>query len=140
MSAAQLPLVPTPPPEPEVDVDFWTLQGQAITGIPDWRWYALKHVDPDITLVTGGVCRVMFKSGPRKGQPNWSAMDKATERTIGIKRSDDDTFRRQWELKTGRCHVCCGRGQQFWGWSKAYGCRYRPCSRCGATGKHPVTP
>jgi hypothetical protein len=120
--------------------DFFSLIAQS-RGMPEgWRWYEAQavgsHEQPRehrAFMLRGGVPSVLFKSGPRKGQANWSKAEHQAELVITYR--DLDAFTAQWEIETGLCSKCGGSGQESAGWSKVEGAKYRDCTRCSATGK-----
>lgn len=62
--------------------DIYNYAASKRPGVPaGWRWFRLEYLDGK-TLVTGAVCTVVFKRGPRKGRPNWSKRLLDTERTL----------------------------------------------------------
>jgi hypothetical protein len=97
-----------------------------------YRWEAMPESRG--TLVTGAVAPP-YKSGPRKGQPNWQKRDLATERRIFISYDEGYAYMLEWERKTGNCAQCQGRGKRVVGWSRDGGNRYRDCGVCKGTGK-----
>lgn len=54
---------------------------------------------------------------------------------IDIREEDEEKAR--FERETGKCHRCGGDGQDWAGWNRDTGTRWRPCKRCGATGTAP---
>lgn len=46
-----------------------------------WCWYKLEAIENGV-LITGIVPTAFFRSGPRKGAPNFKKSDKTTERKI----------------------------------------------------------
>jgi hypothetical protein len=126
----------TTTPNPIDDFCLFDLQGQEVTGIPRWRAYSFRGMDPSSTLLKGAVCDVVYKSGPRKGRINWTKRDLSTEREIALSQEQVDAFGRAWEAKTGLCQRCWKTpGKVFAGWSKEKGSWSKPCPRCHATGK-----
>lgn len=123
-----------PSVKPE-SVDFISLQCQRVLGIPDWEWYSVRAVPPDVTLVEGAVCRVRYKTGSRKGANNWSKRDRSTDRTMALRSVDMARFRAEWERETGKCADCSGSAWKWCGASVGEGSRYMPCPRCKATGR-----
>lgn len=115
-------------------VDWYNLIARE-RGMPlFWRWFELRAVGPD-AVVTGAVCRVLFKSGPRNGTENWAKRDRSTERQIVITRQQLVERKAQWERETWKCSQCFGSGNEPYGWSRSEGPLTRPCSRCTATGQ-----
>lgn len=106
---------------------------------PDWRvfrWQVVGKPGPDaygVTL-TGAVVRDTYQRGPRKGTPHWGKRLRDTECAVTIPTALHKTWLAQWERDTGKCHVCKGTGQEWVGWSKEKGDKYRTCSRCDGAG------
>lgn len=97
----------------------------------DWRWCKWNAI-ADGYHVWGGVPRPK-KSGPNKGRPKWD--DPLDECLVtGREMAEAEAA---YEASTGKCRVCGGTGQQWTGWSAKSGNEYRPCTRCGATGRAP---
>ena len=118
--------------------DFYNLIARQ-RGVPEgWHWYSLNVVG-DIKdranggiLVKGAICTAVYKSGPRKGQPNWSK--RTDEREFLITTRDYDAAMAAWEAETGNCSRCGGDGQELASASSA-GSTYRACRKCNATGR-----
>lgn len=73
---------------------------------PGWRWYSLNaHKMPeDYVLVTGSVPTGVVSRGPRKGSPKWSGPGEQ----VFVRMSEVHAAQREYEERTGRCHVCQG--------------------------------
>ena len=81
-------------------------------------------------LVSLGVPRLL-KSGKRKGEKTW----KDSKDIIKCVVTEAELIAEYAEYERGgKCCACFGTGEELSGWSKA-GVKYRPCRRCGATGK-----
>lgn len=118
-------------------VDFYNLIA-AERGLPEgWRWFHVRAVDGGDSIVTGAVCTMLFKSGPRKGRPNWDKRDRSTQREIVVTREQLQERRAQWERDTGKCVQCFGTKAEFASWSSIEGTKTRPCRRCKETGVAP---
>ncbi len=77
-----------------------------------------------------------YRSGSRKGEPRFL---KGTEVYEFVTDQEVTAVALRYEQETGRCKDC--RDGQCWaGWNIETGNSYKPCGRCGATGKAPVTP
>ena len=95
----------------------------------DWKLYAVKHIDDDITLVEGAV-----PLGVRKnGLPKWPPVKDCQKVYVTMQQRDE--VARAYEASTGRCVECGGDGFVFNGWHYEKGFKYRDCTKCGATGK-----
>lgn len=101
---------------------------------PEWQVFRMRCLPPgadaEIIEVTGAIA-----PKKRSGYLNWKKRDKSTERTVYLTLTDHEQWVRDWECETGLCGECRGSKQEWAGWSKTDGHRYRPCGRCGATGK-----
>ena len=96
----------------------------------DWKWRELQAgVQGHEEEVPVGLVRVRGYVPPHKKK------DKLD--TYWIDCEKFDAWCIQWEQRTGKCHRCTGAGQEFAGWSKASGTRYRECPRCKGDGKRP---
>lgn len=104
------------------------------------RYETIGHDTPrPMFKLTGSVpSTVMFKSGPRKGQPNWKhATD---EQTVYISEPEQRAFEAAWEKETGLCKRCGDTGEELERWSTADGATYRPCTRCPRGARPAVAP
>jgi len=101
----------------------------------DWGVFRWEHMpESKGMLLTGAVAKTLYKSGKRKGTPNWKLRDTSTERRIFINYAERDAWDAQWEATTGKCSRCEGKGLTVAGWSRAEGQTYRACNTCGGTG------
>lgn len=106
-----------------------------------YRWVAFDTIAtlPDGTRqikVTIGIYLEVMKSGKRKGLTNFK---KPLERhEVIVTDKDIDDAKDRFERETGKCCVCQGNKEEVAGWGKETGTRYRPCRRCGATGRAPI--
>jgi len=57
------------------------------------------------------------------------------EKTACVTVQETDAEEARYEADTGKCSKCDGTGQQWDGWSAANGNRFKPCTKCGATGR-----
>jgi len=102
----------------------------------DWRPYKFEAVGefPNAsTLMTFAACRMKtLRSGPNKGKERreWYG----PSRQAIVTPEERDAEQRRYEKETGRCGSCDGTREEWAGWSVMEGNRYRPCTRCGATG------
>lgn len=74
---------------------------------------------------------------PRKGngRPNWKKRDRATQKIIVITIEEHDIWKKEWEIKTGKCSECEGKGEVLESISVYDGVKYRNCNKCLGTGK-----
>lgn len=123
----------------EKRVDLLTVQAREILGMPDtWHWFeweCLPERGPTQVMRVKGACAPLIERGKRKGQTNWRERDKATEREVYITPSQRQEWLAKWEVATGKCHVCQGTTQEYAGWDHIAGIKFRPCTKCNATGK-----
>lgn len=110
---------------------------------PEWDAYEFEAIgrtadqrEAKLIRVVGAVAPPKTR-GKYKGLTNWYKRDLATEKTAYFTPTEHEEWTRQWEQKTGKCSECMGRGEKIVGWSAASGKRYKPCDKCGATGKTP---
>ena len=109
---------------------------------PEWSGYEFEAIgrtasqETKLMRVKGAIAPPLTK-GKRKGQPNWSKADKTTEREAYFTPAEHDEWCRQWEIRTGLCAQCTGKGEVFARWSTTDGTTYKPCKACDATGKTP---
>ena len=110
---------------------------------PEWDAYEFEAIVRTADNSAAKLIRVVGAVAPPKtrgkykGLPNWDKRDPATEKTAYFTPEEHEEWTRQWEQKTGKCAECLGRGEKMAGWSAASGARYKPCDKCGATGKAP---
>jgi hypothetical protein len=121
--------------------DFYSEHARKIGNLPpEWKWFhieRLPHLGECQTILIRGAIAPAFTRGKRKGQTNWRARDKATEREFYITPAQHKVFLAEWEQSHGACYHCQGSCQELARWSVDRGTEYRPCSRCKATGKPP---
>lgn len=89
------------------------------------------------TQLSGSVVTKLIARGPRKGQPNWNACDKALDRTFIVSHDDGQVWEQEWSAKTGKCARCTGEGKvmkriDF----VANHVDYDSCPQCDGTGAH----
>jgi hypothetical protein len=126
------------PPAPE-RLPTYGQHAREICGLgPDWIMSAWDASKPGFLIVTGAVCRERISAGPRAGQPDWDKRDKDTEIPVTFSDAQHKAWLLAWEAETGKCHLCSGNGLEWCGWNCETGDRFRPCSRCGATGATPA--
>ena len=120
-------------PEPELPPNWLNVVARKKLGQPqEWRWCKFEMIgDTYDCVVEGGVPRVL-KSGERKGQPTWR--DCALTKCV-VTQAEHDQAKADYETETGKCNACAGSGLWLSGWSADAGNRFKPCQRCGATGK-----
>ena len=103
-------------------------------GLPD-EWQAFRwEVKPYGIELEGAVPNGVYQKGKYKGAVNWKLVPKEQRMVFTITDAMHDTWLAGWEARTGRCYVCKGTAKEWHGWSREDGNRYRPCTRCNATG------
>lgn len=135
----QLPLIEAPPAERKPTVDYWLLAIQlAHPGtLPEgWRLYSYKCLEDadNSALLKGCVEPPPKTTGKNKGRPNWSKVDKTTERTFIVSMRQKDAAVLHFESTTGDCHHCYGNGTEIASMG-IHGTTYRTCHRCKGSGK-----
>jgi hypothetical protein len=91
------------------------------------RWEAIG--DTDDLLIGGGVPVGIYQRGPRKGRPKFAPpFDQCV-----ITKAELLTERLRFEADTGKCYAC-ENGQEWAGWSRDDGNRFRTCRRCNGSG------
>lgn len=125
-------------------IDFFNLYAVQKAGMPvGWRWFSSEVLNYQAArkyqsfLLCGAVVPNIEK-GKYAGQPKWKGRDKNNDRSFSVSVPALEAFYREWEIAEGKCHTCLGTGEAWAGWSKAEGTRYKPCPRCGATGRPPA--
>ena len=124
---------------PEGPPDFYNLIA-AERGVPEgWRWFELKAIGEvgdranGAVIIKGAVCTAVFKSGPRKGEKNWSK--RTDQRELVVSMREYDAFKEAWSTRTGLCSSCGGRGETLVRASADGNKEYGPCRMCNGTGK-----
>lgn len=75
----------------------------------------------------------LFKSGPRKGKPNYRAGGPPRTFQVGTQTAKD--WIAQWVHRTGSCEHCYATGRRIVR-TGVNGSEYAVCRRCNGTGKH----
>jgi hypothetical protein len=58
--------------------------------------------------------------------------------TVLVDARDEAEEKARFERETGKCHICGGDGQEWRGWDRETGHRWRACKRCSGTGAVPL--
>ena len=101
-----------------------------------YRWEAIggsKDTPAKLLRVDGAVAPAKTR-GKHKGRPDWEAADQASKRTAYFTPEEHAAWRKQWELRTGKCAECAGTGELFQGWHFELGTTYKTCACCGGLG------
>lgn len=110
---------------------------------PEWCAYAWECFpkEPNQKVlyyqIKGMVAPIKTK-GPRKGDHNWKAGDKSTERVVILPVEEHEQWIRKWESSTGKCSNCIGDGKVIVKWSSITGIHYGECTICKGTGSKPA--
>lgn len=114
------------------------MHARKLSGRPDawrvWLWESLpkeaKYGEARTHFqLTGSVpSTVLFKSGPRKGQPNPKFHTDVA--TVIISEAEYAAFEDAWEKETGLCKRCGDTGMEPGQYSTSAGQEWRPCTRC----------
>jgi hypothetical protein len=108
----------------------------------DWKvysWAAKGDKATGYVELKGGVFRKQIERGKRKGKIDYRQPETGTAATISLSNVDHEVWLRRWEAETGYCVECFGTGQEWAGWDHIKGNAYRPCAKCGATGRSAPT-
>lgn len=110
-----------------------------------WQWRSVDMLGDDVrerdrakqfSLMKGYVHNgARFKTGKHAGQLRPRSPVPGTEREFVFAMAEFDESRREWELETGLCSKCDGKGEELASWSQAEGTRTTKCTRCFGTGK-----
>lgn len=132
----------TPPSAEHVrPPDFYNLIATERGLPPGWRWYSLNVIGVDYdapsakqrehgaVMVKGAICTAIYKSGPRKGERNWTK--RTDERELVITFRELEEFTANWEIKTALCSNCGSGGDSGKELVSAgvNGPTYRPCTK-----------
>lgn len=103
-----------------------------------WKWKSFPEGGETIYVeFTGGRCPIT-KSGERKGRPNYgAAFDK---RTFHVTVQIAEQWEREYESETANCKCCDGSGETVSKINFVDGnTQYKPCRRCGGSGKAKIS-
>ena len=119
-------------------MNFWIETARRVHCLPEnWEPCLLscdpEFVPPGYTRIVGAVPIGTITRGPNKGRPK---MPKERQ-TVFVSDAQVRETEQLFEQNTGKCHKCEGDGNEWCGWSRESGNRYRRCSRCDGTGRPP---
>lgn len=110
--------------------DFYSEIARERGAAEGWQWCSIKAIGEDrkngAALVTGAVYPLLYKSGKRKGETNYSKPTPGTQREFLITFAEYDARVAAYEAATGNCNRCAGTGKYDSG---------RDCQGCRGTGK-----
>lgn len=111
-----------------------TVARRKVSGPDGWEVCGWERIGggPDL-VVEGGVPRLL-KAGPRKGDKTWR--DVPVQKAV-VTREELEAEHARYEVATGKCGDCYGKGEVFASWHHVEGTKYRKCERCGGTGERP---
>lgn len=119
--------------------DLFAIAAQKLYNMPvDWvplRYEIKESPYGKFYEITGAVPLRYLSKGKNKGKPVWPPRKDCEVFRFTLEQKEQ--VRIAWEAETGNCSTCGGDGQEFIGWSRVDGNRYRQCSRCCGTGKAP---
>lgn len=119
--------------------DVLEMMARERLGMPDtWCAYSWACKPGGGSVVTHyvevvGMIAPLKTKGKNKGDHNWSAGDKDTEKTVYITPAEHAAWCVAWEAKTGRCIECIGTGKVIASISVVNGTTYRECPKCKGT-------
>lgn len=125
-----------------ITFDDYGKVAQDIVNTKGWAPYRWSFQDPEPgkiagCYVTGSIPDGVFRSGPRKGRPRYTAPGATDSRTVFVPRDTVIASARLFEQK-GQCWNCKGTGEIWAGWSRETGTRQKICPRCDGTGISPL--
>jgi len=94
---------------------------------PTWHWCSWESVNGGQSVK--GSATTEKKSGGMKWLP------KSEHDTVIVSDADLQAQRDKYEAETGNCSECEGTKEQWAGWNHETGHKWKPCTKCGATGK-----
>jgi hypothetical protein len=120
--------------------DLFAIAAQKLHNMPvDWvplRYEIKESPYGKFYEITGAVPLRCFTKGKYKGKPVWPQRKDCEVFRFTLEQKEQ--VRIAWEAETGNCSTCGGDSQEFIGWSRVDGNRYRQCSRCWGTGRAPL--
>lgn len=84
-------------------------------------------------LFVEGCEPTIYKSGPRKGNKNFSS--KINFAAYAFPSSELEKYIEDWSNATGNCPTCFGKGKVFKSWSKDLGTTEKDCKVCKGEGR-----
>lgn len=116
------------------EVSFRALAAIRKYGLPaNWTFYRfewLEDREPFLTMrLTGGVYLTTYKSGPRKGRPNYRKPEPGSERSVILTLPELHAELERYRAERGLCPNCFGTGMEYRGFGPE-GTYYRRC-KCG---------
>jgi hypothetical protein len=109
-----------------------TVARRKVGGAPEWECFRLERIGAERdTLVEGGIPRTITR-GNRRGQKTWKG---GSAQKAVVTGAEIDAEHARYELDTGMCGDCFGRGYVCYGWSIEHGSKSKPCPRCFGRGK-----
>lgn len=105
--------------------DFMGEIAKRKVGSDEWRWFKCEAIGDDALIVTGAIPIGAYSRGKRAGRPKFPPM-RECQRVV-VTESEIEQHRVAYEREQGLCSTCGGAGNN-----------YRPCRRCGSTGKAPT--
>lgn len=123
-------------------IDLWNIYLIEKHGLsPEWNWHGVSSasdVVPEGFLRITGAVPTSYKPS---GRPVWGKGSKATTKTFFLNVAEFDSWKVEWENRTGICSTCLGRGKTFTSFSTDTTTgdttvTYQPCVRgCEVVGE-----
>ena len=105
-----------------------------VAGPEGWEVCGWKRIGTGNDFVVDGGVPRLLKAGPKKGKKTWR--DVPVQKAV-VTEAELKAEHARYEVETGNCGDCFGKGEVFASCSVSEGVKHRPCKRCNATGKTP---
>jgi len=97
---------------------------------PSFDFFKFEVIE-DGMLLEGSLTKIITK-GKNKGDVKY--LPEGCRKTF-ITRDETVAWCEKYEKETGNCAQCFGKSKVMKSWSAKDGTEYRPCRKCGGTGK-----
>jgi len=111
---------------------WWEVAACRKTKLPAGFSFYAGEGFPGGVLLTGATSSGVMTRGKRKGTPKW---DGPAQKVL-VADAERDAEMARYEAETSWCHNCTGSGKTLASCG-TNGTTYRPCRRCGGSGKRP---
>lgn len=119
---------------------LYDVHARELAGVgPEYHMASWEHKEATRKKPERLVVTLMTAPLLEDGEIAWAYADKAGKRIVDFALAEHDSWLLTWEQRTGKCHRCAHDhpGQEWLGWSKAEGDKYRTCPRCKGTNQAP---